>query len=447
LAIPHMARSVRYVIMAVAAALTLSGCSTIRRTFHIEGKDTKAAQSLQVLQIKNQRFADEYVGSIVVPIRQFQASTDNAADRLTAQDWMLSQATAAYTNASGPSPIVNAVDLVVLASLSRMVIDDPRSSERFGEGAAALRQAYQRLEPIALDLAKSALPPDQIAALQDVIVKWHTQNPQIMAISYVHFRDVASSVSAPSSGRSDSFSGLFSMLGLDPLSSLDPAVREITQTRELAERAIYYAQRTPNLLDMQIERLTLEIAAMPESRQLLANANSVAGAASVAGRVIGEFPGILAGEREAAVRQFMDAVKVETVTMRELVADVRAALEAGTLTSTSLDSTIHSFDQLVATLQKPASASSGSPGRPFNITEYTAAAAEIARAAGELRQVIAGVGAGSPALAQAAERASGTLQEAVDHAFWRILQLIGLLLVGSLGAALLYRGIARRWLA
>jgi hypothetical protein len=447
LALPHLARSVRYGIMAIAAALALCGCSAIRRTFHIEDKGTKAAQSLQVLQIKNQRFADEYVASIVVPIRQYQASTDNAADRLTAQDWMLSQATAAYTNASGPSPIVNAVDLVVLTSLSRMVIDDAQSSARFGAGAAALQHAYQRLEPIALDLAKSALPPDQIVALQDAIEEWHTQNPQITAISYVHFRDVANSVGPPSSGRTDSSSGLFSMLGLDPLSSLDPAVREITQTRELAERAIYYAQRTPNLLDMQIERLTLEIAAMPETRQLLTNANSVAGAASIAGRVVGDFPGILAGEREAAVRQFMEAIKVETVNMRELAADVRAALEAGTLTSTSLDSTIHSFDKLVATLQKPAAESSGPPGRPFNITEYTAAAAEIARAADELRQVIAGVGEGSPALAQAAEHASGTLQKAVDHAYWRIVQLIGLLLVGSLGAALIYRGIARRWLA
>ena len=400
---------------------------------------------LQILQIKNQRFADEYVGSIVAPIRQYQASTDNAADRLAAQDWVLSQATAAYTNASGPSPIVNAVDLVVLTTLSRMIMDDARSSQRFGERAAALRLAYQRLEPTALELARSALPPDQISALQAAIAAWHAQNPDVTAISYVHFRDVASSVSSPSSGRTDSSSGLFSMLGLDPFSSLDPAVREITQTRELAERAIYYAQRTPNLLDMQIERLTLEIAAMPETRQLLANANSVAGAASTAGRVLGDFPGILAGEREAAVRQFMEAIEVETVNIRQLTVDVRAALEAGTLTSASLNSTIHSFDELVTTLREPAAKTSGPPGRPFNITEYTAAAAEIARAAAELRQVIAGVGDGSPALVQAADHASGTLRQAVDHAYWRMVQLIGLLLVGSLAAALTYRGVARRW--
>jgi hypothetical protein len=124
---------------------------------------------------------------------------------------------------------------------------------------------------------------------------------------------------------------------------------------------------------------------------------------------------------------------------------VRAALETGTLTSASLNSTIHSFDQLVATLQKPAAKSSGPPARPFDITEYTAAAAEIARAAGELRQVIAGADEASPALAQSAARVNGMLREAVDHAYWRIMQLIGLLFAGGLGTALVYRGIARRW--
>jgi hypothetical protein len=34
----------------------------------------------------------------------------------------------------------------------------------------------------------------------------------------------------------------------------------------------------------------------------------------------------------------------------------------------------------------------------------------------------------------------------VDHAYWRVVQLIGLLLVGGLGSALVYRGVARRWL-
>jgi hypothetical protein len=434
--------------LAAAAVLVLCDCATIRHVFHTGNTANKQAEQLQILQLRTQRFADEYVGSIVAPIRRFQESTDIAMDRLDAQNWMLSQATAAYTIASGPSPYVNVVDLVVLATLSRMVIDEDWVGERFGERAGALRDAYHRLEPGALELAKSAIPPDQIAALQQVIIEWRAQNPHVTAIAYVHFRDVASSTGRPASGGSNSsFSGLFTMLGLDPFSGLDPAVREITQSRELAERTIYYAQRVPNLLDMQVERLTFEFAVMPETKRLLADADSVSGAAGIAGRVIGEFPGVLAGEREAAIRQFMDAINVETTQLRQLTIDVRAALEAGTATSTSLNTTIRALDQMVAGFQKPAPAGgpAQSPGHPFDVTEYTAAAAEITRAAAQLQQLIAGIDQGSPALMQAAGQATLKLQDLVDHAYWRIVQLIAFLLLGGLGAALAYRGIVRRW--
>jgi hypothetical protein len=198
---------------------------------------------------------------------------------------------------------------------------------------------------------------------------------------------------------------------------------------------------------MQVERLTFEFATMPETIHLLADADSISGAASIAGRVIGEFPGVLAGEREAAIRQFMDAINVETMKLRQLSIDVRAALEAGTATSNSLNTTIRTFDQMVAGFEKPAPAGGPvqSPGRPFDITEYTAAAAAITRAAGELQQLIAGVDQGSPELVRAADHATATLRDLVDHAYWRVAQLIGLLLLGGLGVALAYRGIVRRW--
>jgi hypothetical protein len=429
------------------ALLTFGGCSTFRHVFHVDDKASKRAAQLQVLQLSVMRFADEYTGSITPPIRVFQASTDNAADRLTAQNWLLSQATAAYTIASSPNPIVNTVDLVVLTTLSRMVIDDAWSGERFGERAAPLREAYHRLEPLALELAKGALSADQIAELQHLIVVWREQNPQVTAISYVHFRDVASSIGKSKTGDVGRSGGLFSLLGLDPFSSLDPAVREISQSRELAERTIYYAQRLPNLLDMQIERLTLEFATMPEVTRLLANVDQVAGAAVTSARVVGELPSLLPREREAAIRQIMDAVTVETAHTRELVSQLRAALEAGTVTSNSLDATIRSFDQLVARLQKPAAANSqSSPGKPFDITEYTAAAAEVSRTAAQLESLIGSVDRGTPALAQASDRAAATLRGVVDHAYWRGAQLLGVLIVGALGAALAYRVVARRWL-
>jgi hypothetical protein len=428
------------------AALTLFGCSTVRHAFHVDDKASQRTEHLEVQQLRVQRFADEYVDSIVQPIRSFQAATDSATERLTAQNWLLSQATAAYTIASGPSPLVNSVDLVVLATLSRMVIDDAWSGDRFGERAAPLRDAYHRLEPIALDLAKGALSVDQIVELQQVIIAWRAQNPQVTAIAAVHFRDVASSIGRPKPGGVDNFSSLFNLLGIDPFSSLDPAVREITQSRQLAERTVYYTQHLPNLLDMQVERLTFELATMPETTRLLANADQVAGAANTSARVVSELPGFLAREREAAIRQFMDALTIETAHTRRLVIELRAALESGTATSESLNTTIRSFDQLMARFDKPTAAGrpAQTPTRAFDVTEYTAAAAEITRTATELHSLIAGLDRNSPALGQAADRAAAALQGVVDHAYWRIAQLLGLLLAGSLGAALTYRIIARR---
>ena len=45
---------------------------------------------------------------------------------------------------------------------------------------------------------------------------------------------------------------------------------------------------------------------------------------------------------------------------------------------------------------------------------------------------------------QSADQAAASLQSVVDHAYWRIVQLIGLILLGGLLAALAYRGIAPR---
>jgi hypothetical protein len=440
-------RSVRGALACGVAALALCGCSTILRKFHGDNGATARAEKLQILQFRVMRFADEYVGAIIEPLQRFQAKTDNAVDRLAAQNWKLSQSTAAYTIASGPSAVANAFDMVVLATLSRMVVDDAWVSERFGKRAEPLREAHRRLEADALELVKGFATPGQVVNLQRVIDEWRQRNPHIRAVSYVHFLDFAKSIGHPRSGDDTSTAGLFSLLGIDPLSNLDPAVREIAQSRELAERAIYYAQRLPNLVDMQVERMSDQFATTPETTRLLANIDRATQAADAAGRLAGELPGLLASEREAAIRQLMQALTVETAHTRALVIEIRGALEAGTATSNSLNATIGSFGQLMAGLQQPKTAGgpSGASGRAFDITEYTAAATQLTRTADELQKLIAGTERGSPALIQAADDVSASLQTVVDHTYWRIVQLLGLSLLGCFVLALAYRGIARRW--
>lgn len=442
----HWARSLRRAVALTAAALASCGCSTIIHKFHHDNRAVQRAEQLQILQFRVMRFADEYVGGIIEPLQRFQATTDNAADRLAAQNWKLSQSTAAYTIASGPSAIANALDMLVLATLSRMVIDDAWITERFGERATPLRDVHRRLEAEAQAIARDAVTPAQFTEVERVIIEWREKNPHVLAVSYVHFRDFAKSLGHPSANDDNSASGLFGLLGIDPLSNLDPAVREIAQTRELAERTIYYAQRVPNLVDMQVERLTDQFATTPETIRLLRNVDRATQAAESTGRFAAELPDVLAREREAAIRQFMDAITVETARTRALIVELHGALDAGTATSNSLNATIHSFEQLMAGFEKPKPVNGppAAPGRPFDITEYTAAAGEVTRAASELEQLIAGIERGGPALAEVSGRAAASMQHVIDHAYWRIAELLALLLLGGTAAALAYRGLARR---
>ena len=67
------------------AALALCGCSTLQHMFHSDKTANQRAEQLQIQQFKVMRFADEYVGGITEPLQRFQASTDNADDRLQAE--------------------------------------------------------------------------------------------------------------------------------------------------------------------------------------------------------------------------------------------------------------------------------------------------------------------------------------------------------------------------
>jgi hypothetical protein len=105
--------------------------------------------------------------------------------------------------------------------------------------------------------------------LRELIARWRAENPRVHAVTFIHFPEFAKSVGEPRPGEGRSPGNLFAMLGLDPLTQLNPAVREVTETRELAERTIFYMQRTPSLIDMQLERFMYQLAVLPETKSLL----------------------------------------------------------------------------------------------------------------------------------------------------------------------------------
>ena len=438
----HPARVSRVLLVLLVCAGLLSGCGIANRLFRDRAAEERAAALLQ-LQLSVMRFADEYTSWVTERVGVFQRSTSDPAERLAAQSWLVSQATSAFTIATGPNPELNAIDMLVFATLSRMVIEDRWVGELYGAHAEGLLVAHRGLEARAWSFAPTLLSEAQVIELRSGIEAWHRKNPVVRAVPFIHFEDFAFATGATPTGTASS-SSIFSFLGIDPLSNLDPAVRELAQTRQLAERAVYYGQRAPQLISMEAQRLAFELAMTPESAGLLENVDRIGGAAQTAGNLAADLPRLFAEERSAAIEQLTGILDERQGQLQALVVELRSTLEAGGTTSDSVRETVAALDVLLARFDRPASATARTGSRPFNVTEYTEALRVMGETAQQLQLLLNQADGKMPALGQASEHAAGQLVSLVDHVYWRLVQLILVLVAAGVLGALGYRAIARR---
>jgi hypothetical protein len=422
-------------------ACALSGCTLIDNMMPSKRAARARAEQLQSLQLNVMRFADEYVGRTGEALSQFQRSSANAEERLAAQNWKVQQATAAYTDASGPNPVNNALDIVVLASLSWIVANDSWVEQTYGARAKPVQETYRALESEAWQLLTGVLNDTQITRLRELIDRWRAQHPNARYVAYVNFRDFASSVGAPVAGEESQPGGLFSMLGIDPLSGLDPAVRELAQSRALAERAIYYMQRTPALLDMQVERLTFEFAVMPETKALLSDAERASLVGSASERLVRTLPDVIRQEREALVAQLVRTINDESATIGSLAGELRATLQAGTETANALRDTLQAFERIRAQFASKPGTAAGEKGPPFDIRQYTEMLREASNATRELNALAQRADSLPPLLRLATQQAAGRVDQILNHLFFLLLVLVFAAIAGALLAVIAYRRI------
>jgi len=424
------------------ACLAASGCQTLHDMMPGARKEAAASARLLQLQSRNMRFADEYVGRLVRVTRSAEYTLTDPQQRYLLSGWLLAQANSAYVDASGESPVISTLDLVSLATLSRMIMEES-APEQIPGPAAALIATHRDLEAQAWQLASEILDPAQQADLHRLLVEWRAKNPGMQSAPFIRFQEFVALV--PSAGEQHHKtlmpSSLMAVVGLDPMAGLDPAVRQVEQSRLLAERAVFYAQRVPVIIDLQLDRSLNRVAAGPESRKLQQQTASLTDSVARFASAAEALPDDFAREREALVNQFSTLLEAQSATLTPMLLELRGALEAGNTTATSVDQAVRSIDTLVARFEnKP-----GEPrGKPFDVNEYTQAATEITRAAGELQRLLGSVGTQAPQVGNALEAGATQGRALVDYFFVRVAWLIALLCTGLLATLLLYRWLSLR---
>jgi hypothetical protein len=359
--------------------------------------------------------------------------------RLEATRWKLDQGTAAYINATNANPTGGAVDMVVLATLSRMVMQDEWIDRRFSDSARSLLATHVQLETEAWAAVAPILKPGQQQRLHDLIARWRDEHAQQTYVSQVRLLDLAMAAGEGPAASAER-SNIFALFGLDPLSGLDPTVRQIEQTRLLALRSLYYVQRMPNLLAWQAEVLSYQLAAAPESKQVLSDAERFTVAAESFSKAAQQFPQVISDQREAAIRQVFDGLAENDEKLRASLVELRSMFQAGTELMQVSDKTFKSLDGVMARFSKPRE-QMPAPGavRPFDILEYAATAKEITAMLTELDTSLSSLEHEMPALQVAASTVESAGERLLDRFLLVGAVLIVLLIGGALSAALIYR--------
>jgi hypothetical protein len=436
--------------MAVFVLFLLVGCvrfSHSKPTAKVESIQLSDAAptgpvAMDVLQAQVMRIADTYVATVSQACDDISATSTNAALRLSVLRWKLGQATSVYTDATGENPAINALDILVLVTMARMVIED-YGVETYGDTIQPLLAAQEKMETNVWATARGVLKPSQEKELKDLIAEWRVKNPHQRYIGPIRFREFVSALGRTPTRTSSSSTSLFSLLYLDPLAGLDPTAAAIQETRELGERAMYYSQRMPMLLSWQVEVLAYQLAGQPESQQVLSDANRLATASETFAKSAQQLPQVINDQRQAAIQQILDGLTEQGNKSRELLTDTRSTLDSASAAATNINAAIQSLSAFVQyvspTNPTPAHATNS---HPFNVLDYGTAAAQISAAANNLNALLASVNQSAPQLEQLGRQTKANADAVVRHAFLYGVALVLILLVGSVLTGLLYRKLA-----
>jgi hypothetical protein len=386
------------------------------------------------------RFSDEYLVTTVYGLDKLRRGT-NALEPAELLKWKILLGSEICSIASGPNSVGNLLDMTVFVTVTRKAVEDYWQPRVFGESAQPLLESCRISETNVWQLAGQALTPEQLKQFRQAIDVWFQQNPLPDSVVVARAVGFAAQVAKATPAGQSSSGNVFDMLKVDPMSGLDPAVREITQTRLMAERALYVTQKMPTILRWQIELLSLNTMQMPVVGQLVTNSTQIANSVERFATVAEKLPDQVSTERAEILKALQSQEK-----------DVASLLTSGTQMSDSVNTTLTTLDALMKRFGVGETNSAGPPStnaEPFRIQDYTATAAQLELTARQLTELLVTLDQtiGSTNLAKLSaqvspvvQQAQSTSKEVVDYAFWKGILLVSVVLL----AALIYRFLAVR---
>jgi hypothetical protein len=430
-----------FLLMLASCAMTHSGSQSNARIKSLQLETTAASRLLppELIQAQVMRFADVYSVQIAEAADNFSAKVKTSGAREAALRWKLGQSTSAYIDATGPNPYLNGLDMLVLVTLSRMVIEN-YGIKVYGDAARPLLEVQRKMETNVWMLAGGILKPAQQQELRDLILEWHQKNPDQRSVGAIRFQEFAVSLGRSPKPSNTAPTSIFSLLFLDPMAGLDSTTAALHETRLWGDRAMYYTQRMPALLNWQAELLTYQLAAQPESQQVLSNVASLSASAASFSKTADQLPAIINEQRQAAIQQVLDTFATQEVKARGLLSEAQQTLSVGNDMAVSVNRAINSLDELILHISSShTNHVSTTNAASFDVLDYGRAASQIGAAADKVKALLISFNDSESQWRQLNEEASASAERLARNVFWRGVMLILIFLLGSVLARLGYQ--------
>jgi hypothetical protein len=411
--------------LAVLLAFALTSCGVLRSAAEAPGRiagavlpDKEPERPPAAMMLASLlRYSDIVVVRVDHALVEFERVAGTREAEIQAARWRVDVLRWGTQLAAGPNSLTSLLDLLVALTVQRWLLEDHWIPEVWGEAARPMHAAIELSEHEGWSLSERYLTPEQVEKARLLLARWRTGHPDLEPGSLVAFPTFQTLVEPEEDPDAVSLFGAF---GLDPLSGLEPASREIEQARQFGERALFSLQRAPRILGAELDL-----------RQHEARTELSAVTDELAAELTAQRAGLLAD------------IEAAHAPLGELLAEARATLEAGEQTSRAITTGIATLDGFVARFDDSGEApvEADEPrGEPFDVTDYGVAAERIGVAARDLTTLPAELDARLPEaralLDETAARGTATVERA----------LLGVLLVGLalIAAAALAAWLVRR---
>lgn len=280
---------------------------------------------LVALQDSLLRFSDEFIASESRAIAQLEQD-GSPLTRYSQVKFKVQFASDMLTLSTGSNPLSNLINMVIYVSTLKSSIQNYWLPLSNGVSELPVLRAVNDCEKDIWAIANQWLQPKQRAQLKQAIENWKHERPMSPhdSGSYASI-SLVNALTSEASVKNEGNNSLFSLLNLDPLASLDPATRELTDTRLFGERTLFVGKHLPQIMEWQLELLTLRTLQHPVIDQAIDNTTHLTKTSEKVGLTLSALPQTIARERKA----LLDAINAQTPQITELASQLEHTFGEG----------------------------------------------------------------------------------------------------------------------